>query len=299
MKKLFIAAIAVFGFTTANAQFTPEKGDFITEVQFNPFADNFNTFKLNGGAFKVRYFVSDKDVIRAKVRFGIDNDKDKTVTSLNDNFTSNLPTYNLQNQTVETTNKQTNFDITIGYERHLLKEGRFDVYAGAEVGFGFESRSGEIKTTISNDDYNVTTANVRTQFESTKTEKFEKQNTGSTPSTKYLAAAIFAGMDFYIYKGLYVGTELGIYFKSAKNRNNPFKTTTYSETVTTTPSGGSATVTSQEWTESTETGIKTGSQTTGGTTTPIETAATTTNREFSGTSIKFDIEPAIRFGWRF
>lgn len=299
MKKLFIAAIAVFGFTTANAQFAPEKGDFVTEVQFNPFANGFNTFRLNNGAFKVRYFVTDKDVVRARLRFGFDNSKDKTVNSLTDNFSSNLPTYNLQNTTTETKNKQTNFEFTIGYERHLLKDGRLDVYAGAEVGFGFDNRSGEIKTTVSNSDYNVTTASATTQFESTQTDKYEKQNTFGTPSTKYLAAAVFAGMDFYIYKGLYIGTELGIYFNSSKNRNNPYMTRTYSDTTTTTPSAGAATTTSTSWTESTETGIRTGSTTTGGATTPIEAAAITTNRETSCTSLQFNIEPAIRLGWRF
>ena len=47
----------------ANAQesFAPEKGDFSTEVQFNPFNSGDYTFKLD--ALKFRYFVSDNDAL--------------------------------------------------------------------------------------------------------------------------------------------------------------------------------------------------------------------------------------------
>lgn len=75
MKKLFIAAIALVACVSAKAQetYAPEAGEISTEIQFNPFSDDFGTFKLD--QLKLRYMFSDKDAIRFGIGFGVDNHK--------------------------------------------------------------------------------------------------------------------------------------------------------------------------------------------------------------------------------
>ena len=116
MKKILIAAIAVFGFTTANAQYTAEKGDFQTSVNFTPFASDgnmFNNVGINGALF-----VSDKSAIRLGLNFGINSTKD--------------------------TSSDGKFGINVGYENHFKSYDRVDLYAGAQV--GFKTEWGKTKT---------------------------------------------------------------------------------------------------------------------------------------------------------
>ena len=112
MKKIFIAAIAVLGFTTANAQYKAEKGDFQTSIDFRPFKSDGNVFSNEVGntvGVNFGYFVSDKSAIRLGLGFGINSTKD--------------------------TSSDGKFAINVGYENHFKSYDRLDLYAGAQVGF--------------------------------------------------------------------------------------------------------------------------------------------------------------------
>lgn len=306
--KFAAVAALVMVTSSANAQYAPEAGDISTEVQFNPFTTNFNTFRLQDGIqFKARYFFTNQDALRVKLGLGINNTNDVTKTTLNNNFDTNKPAYTLNNQEVETNDNHTQFQFALGYERHFIKEGRLDVYAGGELGYQLNSYSGDVTTTINNDRVMGTTGNTtRVQTTSTRKDEYKKQSTTGTVNNNNLFVGVFTGVDFYIYKGLYVGTELGIRFANGKNRVNPSVETSFNELVTTTnTTGTTSTVNTQKtnWTESSESGIRKGNTVTvAGTTTTdtkIEVASPATDREVKTTSLNFYIEPALRLGWKF
>ena len=72
MKRLTLILFAALCIAAnLSAQNKPGKGSFGTEVQFNPFDQNGETFKLDG--LKFRYFVTDKDAIRLKLGFNLDH----------------------------------------------------------------------------------------------------------------------------------------------------------------------------------------------------------------------------------
>lgn len=174
MKKLLtvaIMAIAVSFGANAQESYTPEQGDFSVEIQVNPFSNNFNTFKLD--ALQGRYFFSSNDALRFGIGFGVDSKKENQNTTNDDLWT-------------KTTNS--NFSINLGYEKHFFNYKRVNLYAGAGLGF----KLNRIKETqnLGNDMKTVTS------------------NAGD--SYNEFVAKAFTGIDFYVYKGLYVGAEFGI-----------------------------------------------------------------------------------------
>jgi len=153
MKKLLIAAIAVLGFTTANAQYVAEKGDIQTSIEFRPFKNDGNMFSTVG--INGTYFLTDKDAIRVGLDFGTDSGKENDVKS-----------------------SDFNFGFSVGYENHFKTYERVDLYAGGQAGFG------------------------------TRTVKYDghKQEGGYTQ----FGVGVFTGINFYIYKKLFVGAEIGL-----------------------------------------------------------------------------------------
>jgi len=111
MKKLLIAAIAVLGFTTANAQYVAEKGDIQTSIDFRPFNNGnkemFQTVGING-----TYFLTDKDAIRVGLNFGSESGKTNDVK-----------------------NSEFDFGFGVGYENHFKTYDRVDLFAGVQGNF--------------------------------------------------------------------------------------------------------------------------------------------------------------------
>ena len=141
MKKvLMLMALSLGMFSVANAQGEPKKGDVAVEVGFSPFRDNGETFKLNEGMLKGRYFLTDKDALRLKLGFGLNN-KNSKQNNFQDANDKTRP-YSISNSTSERKDKYTKFSIALGYERHFKTIKRLDFYAGAELGYGLESYSG-------------------------------------------------------------------------------------------------------------------------------------------------------------
>lgn len=120
-----IAAASVSPILAQDNNFAPAAGEFSVEVQFNPFSNDFGTFKLD--QLKGRYFFSDKDAVRFGIGFGFDNVKTTPDPDNNDEIWSK--------------GKLGTFSIDLGYERHFFNYKRIDLYAGAGLGYALQSVS--------------------------------------------------------------------------------------------------------------------------------------------------------------
>ena len=294
MKKvLILVALCISAFSQANAQYSPEKGDFAVEFGVTPFAAGGDAFKLNEGMLKARYFVSSKDALRLKLGLGIDSDSKTTVET--DDPYDKTNAYSVGNRTTKIKNSYTDFSFMLGYERHLYTKGRFDVYAGIELGYGFSSASGS--KTIEGSLYNYDSEGKLNYYgtESKQYDYFNQDAEGNGLSSGYFNGNIFVGFDVYVWKNLYLGAECGLNFKTGSNPNS------YSSyTVNTSKYKADN---SLDWSETTVydgatnttvittvTGKQTETETTNG--------ILTTNKG-GFTNLGFYVEPAIRIGWRF
>lgn len=185
MKKfLLAAAIVSVAFVGANAEdYAPAKGDFGVEVGFNPFdGQNFN---LNDYQIKGRWFMTGKDALVFQI--GIDGVNNKNVKTKIDGDNTII------DKDAYTSWYKGAFNIDLGYERHFYNYKRVDLYAGGRIGFG---------TTFAGEKANQD-ANNSVQY-------INYTTTGNTQASNDLRLAVFTGLDFYVYKGLYVGAELGL-----------------------------------------------------------------------------------------
>ena len=292
---LTIAALSLGMASVASAQYSPEKGDFAVEFGFTPFKAGGETFQLNESMLKARWFFTDKNALRLKIGFGIDNSTNTVDNSYNPDSKKWETTYD---ETKKTKDKYTNFGIMLGYERHLFTKGRFDVYAGLEAGYLMEKYSGSEtidRTSKSYDGDQVisgsSTYNKNTDFTNTSTD-------GKKSSLNAFNANIFAGVDLYVWKNLYLGAEVGFNFKTGKSPNQYRSYTEQSQSYN--KSGeftgsksveynGESNIT-KTTTVTTGTGAKTTTDTNYG---PRRSDATT------NTSFKLFVEPAVRIGWKF
>lgn len=212
------------------AQNKPAKGSWSTEVQINPFDQDGETFSLDG--LKVRYFLSDKDAIRLKVGFSTTNSK---YTDKDSQEESNY-TYSFDDQYKY---KFGSFNIDFGYERHFNLGKRLDAYLGGSLGFGKNFASTKIEEFskgISDNGNYVTeksnTADLKNGAITGTDENGDINEDNIKRAKSNINAAIFAGLEFYIYKGLYIGTELGIGCQSSKTLKMEYDGTTITKTTT-------------------------------------------------------------------
>lgn len=204
MKKfnLILAALALFTASGAVvAQTRPGKGSFGTEVQFNPFDQNGKTFQLDG--LKFRYFLTDNDALRLKVGFGFDSEKYKPDDG-EDDFVKG---------------KAADLSVDLGYERHFNVAKRLDLYVGAQIGIYKHFASAKSEWTEDNGNGQMET--IETEYKNYI--PGEGNDDYSDRAYFGVAASVFTGLDFYIYKGLYIGTELGLYIKSHKTNKAELK----------------------------------------------------------------------------
>lgn len=237
----------------AAAQYSPEKGDVGIEISFDPFNSNNNSFQLKDGyKVRARYFVTDKDAIRLTLGFNVRNTKERADLAKPgaDATNAEIEAYE-HNKEDFTKNKRAVFGIDLGYERHFSVAKRLDLYAGAELGFAMNFASGKQE-----DNYPL----VDKWYKLT-TER-EKSNFNGDAAGFAFGIAAFTGLDFYVYKSLYVGAELGLAFNKVSASN-------YTQTVTDTAPGAPAAV------------------------------KTEVDVENNVTNVAFYVEPSFRIGWRF
>lgn len=195
MKKVLFAAVALIAAATpamAEESFAPEAGDLSLELQFNPFSDQFKTFEME--RLQATYMFSEKDGLRFGIGLGIHSNKTTANEKWEDDNTKN--TYG-------------NFSINLGYERHFYNYKRVDLYAGAEIVYTHKwakQTINEVNTTFDSNGNEV--------FDYlTTTEKFNYalDNDGAAVrGGNEFAFNLFTGINFSVYKGLYVGAELGL-----------------------------------------------------------------------------------------
>ena len=177
MKKILMVAVMAVAAVSANAQYTPAKGDFSTQVTFRPFGSansgDDSTIKLNEAGVVGRYMLSDKDAVRAKLNFGWNSTSNETPDG---------KSYKEGSSTL--------FGIALGYERHFSVNDRLDLYAGGEAAW---KTYGTYKEEVALDG-SIT----------------EYSNTDG--GYNEIGVAAFTGINFYVYKKLFVGAEIGLSF---------------------------------------------------------------------------------------
>lgn len=261
MKK-FLLLLAVATLTAGNtfAQYKPTAGSLSTEIQFNPFDQDGHTFKLDG--LKLRYFITDNDALRLKLGFSLGHNNSVIEDqSPKDDTTEKWWYKDEMHSTVG------NISLNLGYERHFNVSKRISIYVGASIGFDRHFVSSDLE-------HNQIRSSVYDNWQTHATSYSAKFTNGSFNMNEngigeihdraYWAinADIFTGIDFYVYKGLYVGAELGLSINSLKYSEMKFK-----GEMKPSEEGGS-----------------------------IEFKSNDDKRE---TNVKIDVQPALRLGWTF
>jgi hypothetical protein len=123
-------------------------------------------------------------------------------------------------------------------------------------------------------------------------------------------ANLFTGVDFMLYRGLYIGTELGLSFKLGKNGNGTYEydletkgkySTTYTGSTPSDYKNTSGSYTSYDKFDS-STGIREQKTTYSGDTSqygPDYSVQTVTNQTSKYSNLSLYVQPALRIGWRF
>ncbi len=294
MKKFCLLVFCALANLTLSAQGTG--GDYLpdgiitTEWRFNPFS--YEAKPTNMAQLNARMFLNAKSAVRLAVGFGYNKDKNDENKSINtQEMDANY--YNIGNGTTTTTEKETSLKLALGYEYHFASIGRLDFYGGAEVGYlgRFYSATKESNSTVSNTSIagSTTTVTKTTSYDNTE---YKKSNADRSKFNEHgIVGSVFTGVDFYIYKKLYIGAELGVTFNMGKKANGTYEQN--SGSITTVGSSQTA-----NWT-------KTYSSETGKTvyTDNLDSNKNKTTANWAyenkGTFTKIYIEPAIRIGWMF
>lgn len=203
-KLLFVLIFSITWIAGSTAQESivkrPSKGAVGAEVQFNPFCQSGNTFSMDG--LKVKYFVTDIDAVRLNLGFSYNREKEKEVSVLDGDF-----------------------KLDIGYERHLPLAKRIDFYVGPQIGIekGYARTTGKIME----NDYLF--RGVALKEIPDPNNAFGNVGAENRAYTAFNVTA-FAGLDVYVYRGLYLGLELGFKIKTqflddAQFKYNDVKTT--------------------------------------------------------------------------
>ena len=276
MKKLlFIVGLALTSLTVSaqEQEVGLPAGLFTLEWKFNPF--DYESKPVKVAQLNARMFLNDKSAVRLGVGVGFDKDTDENSSRLEG--TSTTETFS------KITNDALTLRFSLGYEYHFANTGRLDFYGGAEGGYlgRFYSATKELSTTTITPE--TTSSIVNTTYENAEYKK--RSSDGDKVNENGFFGSVFTGIDYYIYKKLYIGAELGITFNMGKKSNG-----NYTEVKGQRQTIGTTVVSESASKYSSETGIYTA------------TDGTITHRpiiETKGTYTKVYIEPSIRIGWMF
>jgi len=243
MKKFFIltlisSSLAVF----AQEQYKPEKGSFTTELQFNPFGINtkidayderidFSTGPISMDGLKLRYFVSEKIALR--LALGLNFDQNSRVREIDDTEGGYYYQFVRTGEFSEE-NSHTTFSVATGFEYHFGNFERLSVYLGGEVLYGSTTTrskiSQDLTRTGSYTDYDYWDEFI---FQESTKSTLELKNCsyyyGCCGDDFFQNAPVFfggnivLGMDFYVYKGLYLGVEFGFGYTHSSMKKGSYK----------------------------------------------------------------------------
>lgn len=186
MKKILLAVAILGSAFMANAQneFAPKKGSMSTEIQFAPFGNNIFTTNaitgdkdamqgINGGVLSGTYFFTNKDAITLDLGLAGYNNKGEIE---NEAYAGYENPFTKEYKGI--------FGISVGYQRHFYNYKRIDLYYGAKLGY-YHVFAGHKDQ---GDDNNYTWTNL---------------GTGNG-----FNAYLTTGINFFIYKGLFIGAEI-------------------------------------------------------------------------------------------
>lgn len=196
MKKLSILCAAVLAAIAACAQ--PQAGSFGVELNFNPF-NNGAAFSTQG--LKVRYFFNEKMAVRGTIDFSAAPRTDFNYITEPDREIE-----------YKTRSNVGSFGIAPGFEYHFVTFGKGSVYGGAEVSFDLTTAS--CKMTNSENDNMVLVKGYSAP---------DLETSGTRAGTRF-EQAFFTGVDYYIFKKLYIGAELGLRFATSREGKVTMKT---------------------------------------------------------------------------
>ena len=198
------------------------KGSVATELNFSLLSGG-STGSFTMPELRLRFGLSDKFALRVKL--GLDFGHDKTKRNLDDVIESNWSKAVIEGN-ISVKNNYTKFSIAPGVEYHFGKWERMSIYVGCEIPVGFyvtKSISEEnSKTMIWERSYNSNELTLRSTVENSSYLKTKNCSSGyicdpwgchyTYQQTGRISFGInaFAGFDFYVYKGLYLGAELGL-----------------------------------------------------------------------------------------
>lgn len=183
MKKIFVALAFIGSVFCANA-----------EESYAPKAGDVSTeiqftpFADDGETFSMtalqgRFFLTDKDALLIELGLGGDNNK-----------TSNTEVKNAYKS-----DYKGKFTLNLGYQNHFYNYKRVDLYAGAKVGLVHNFAAA--KNQVDNNNWTWNNEGTGTGF----------------------SAYLITGIDFYIYKGLYLGAEINAGFEDVLAANTTTK----------------------------------------------------------------------------
>jgi len=184
MKKIIFIGIAVLLTNVVTGQEIDKK--LTTETQFN-------LVRLNGSSYlpnlKLRYFLSEKMALR----LGLNYSSIKNTIEINE----------LDGEGVGSVEKSASLlDLSFGFEKHF-KDDKVSPYFGGEL--------------------TISTGNINEFGSRTDSVAFiPNYNYSSKVPVFGFGLHFFTGVDVSLYKNLYVGTELGLAYKSMQEKKGVF-----------------------------------------------------------------------------
>lgn len=262
-----------------------ERGSNSLEIGFNPFSNNYSTFRIND--LKYRHFWG-HDALRIRAKLQVDKEKSgsSNVYDLDvDGKTGNSLSWSKKSNAV--------FGIAVGYERYFELNSRLSLYTGVEFGYEgcFVSNRSYSESDITY--YNYDKKEISGYYDS----KSDYKTKNASGAYNALTTAIFTGIDFNIYKGLYLGAEIGLYYKYSTTpesyRIGEDSNRTYSKTHVL----ESSNMTSVTYSDHITTTV---SSNTSNNKTSTQTQKSRTSEKIDNHhQFNLDVIPALRIGWRF
>lgn len=188
MKKLLVAVALLGCAFGANAQedHSTKAGTFSTEIQFNPFSGK-DVF-TNGGVLSGAYFCTDK--------FAVIFDLGLNGSNTKDNVEYNDPN-DAEKVTSFTTSYQGTFDLSLGFKYFYYNYKRINLYTGAKVSYY----------------HNFAATKDVTKYDPYTNKDVDDYNWDNQGTSNGFGIWAINGINFSVYKGLYLGAELKVGFK--------------------------------------------------------------------------------------
>ena len=232
MKKILLISVLAFASMVvgvAQNEYKLAKGNVSTELQFSLFNLNLGSGYWGGigventGHFimpglRMRYAITDRWAFRTTLGFDFGHNSDKT-----NPYEANP---DISGSSIKK-NSYTNFSVLPGIEYHFGKWERMSIYVGGELLFGINTTKSTYKSNFTSVNYwggtgldgkiektiDLTAKNcdyyVYQGYDFNDVYRFEVYTNNPNGNMAFGINA-FTGIDFYVYKGLYLGAELGL-----------------------------------------------------------------------------------------